>query len=218
MPERLSVRSWRSSSCVAGASVVMVGVAVAVVMEFTSFFNTCSGELGIHVEVANDGVLVQQLGHWRRGGRLLEQAAQDAVAEQAVAERVAARPVHAFTRIAARQADQPLEQAIGAYAAVGDRRLGPRQCLRADMLDLAEQNRLIGLLARWPMQWTMLGLGAVGPRSHPQVNGEGLTLTVRADPVDAHQVAIPLSAYQLADQRVGDRVERALHLDVPVGM
>src|SRR5437016_8169723 len=44
------------------------------------------------------------------------------------------------------------------------------------------------------------------------------TLTVRADLVDTHQVAIPLSAHLLADQRVRHRVEGAVNLDVSIRM
>jgi hypothetical protein len=115
-----------------GASVVIVGGAVIVVMRSGSFINTGSGELGIGVQVANDGVLVQQLGYGCLSGSLLEHA----VAEQAVAERVASRPVDAFTWVAARQADQPLQQAIRTHATVGDDRLRPGQRLRTDVLDL----------------------------------------------------------------------------------
>src|SRR6266498_1761346 len=159
-----------------------------------------SGELGVGVQVANNGVLVQQLGDGCVGGSLLEQAAQDAVAEQAIAERVAARPIDAFTWVAARQADQPLQQAIGAYTAVGDHRLSPGQRLRTDVLDLAEQDGFIRLLARWAVEWPVLGLGAVRARFDRQVYGQRVTLTVGADLVDTYQVAVPLSAHQLADQ------------------
>src|SRR5438552_1514202 len=44
------------------------------------------------------------------------------------------------------------------------------------------------------------------------------TLTVRADLVDTHLVAIPLSAHLLADQRVRHRVEGAVNLDVSIRM
>jgi len=43
-------------------------------------------------------------------------------------------------------------------------------------------------------------------------------LTIGSDAVDAHQVAIPLGAHLLADERVRHRVEGAVNLDVSIRM
>ena len=45
-----------------------------------------------------------------------------------------------------------------------------------------------------------------------------VALTIGSDPVDAHQVAIPLGAYLLANERVRHRVEGAVDLDVSIRM
>ena len=84
-----------------------------------------SDEVGVDAQVANDGVLLDQLWHGRLCGGALDESAQGAVAEDAVLQGVATGPIHPFTRVAAGQADQPLEQAVGAYAALDDHRLRP---------------------------------------------------------------------------------------------
>ncbi len=55
-------------------------------------------------------------------------------AEQAVLQRLAAGPVHPLARMAAGQADQSLEQTVGAHPAFGNDFLGPGQRLWTDVL------------------------------------------------------------------------------------
>jgi hypothetical protein len=73
--------------------------------------------------------------------------------------------------------------------------------------------------ACWPAgAWPVLGLGAVRASFDGQVDGDRLARTVSSNLVDAHQMTVPRSAHQLADQRVRHRVKRALHFDVSGGM
>src|SRR5437870_2939577 len=101
--------------------------------------------------------------------------------------------------MAAGQANQTLQQAVGAHAALGDNLLGPGQRLRTDMLSLAEQDGFVSRLPRWSMQRSMLGPGGVAAWLHAQVDRHQPTLTGSGECVDAHQVAVPLSPHLLAD-------------------
>src|ERR1700680_2628153 len=102
--------------------------------------NAHSSDLGVLAQVADDGVLLQEA--WNHGslGGLLNESAQRAIAEQAVLQCLPAGPIHPFSRMAASQADQPLQETVGAHATLLDDRLGPGQCLRADVFSLAEQD------------------------------------------------------------------------------
>lgn len=68
-------------------------------------------------------------------GLLLEQAEERLVAERAVLQGDTAGPVHALLAMFASEADQTLQQAIGAYLALGDGGLRPGGGLAADVFD-----------------------------------------------------------------------------------
>src|SRR5438445_11851101 len=102
--------------------VVMVGRRVLSSM-------SSSSDLGVLVQVTDDGVLLQQVWHHCSLGGLFDESAQGAIAEQAVLQCLAAGPVHAFARMAARQADQSLQQTVRTHATLFDDRLGPGQRL-----------------------------------------------------------------------------------------
>src|SRR5579859_1156913 len=95
-------------------------------------------------------------------GGLLHQSAQGAIAEQAMLQCLATGPVHPFTRMAAGQADQALQQAVGAHPALGDHFLRPGQRLWTDVLSLAEQDGFVRGLTSWSMQRSVLRFGGVG--------------------------------------------------------
>jgi hypothetical protein len=151
-------------------------------------------------------------------GGLLDESAQGAVAEEAVLECLPAGPVDSLPWMAASQADQPLQQTVGAHATLLDDRLGPSQRLRSDVLSLAEQNGFVHRLTGWSMQRSVFGFGGVAAWLHAQMDCHRPALTIGADAVDAHQVTIPLNAHLIADQCVRHRVESAVHFDVSVGM
>jgi hypothetical protein len=93
---------------VAGANVGDAVVAMVVIAEI-SLIELSLDEWGIDAQVTNDGVLLEEVRHGRLNCGLLDESAQRAVAEEAALQRVPARPVHAVTRVAAGQADQPLQ-------------------------------------------------------------------------------------------------------------
>jgi len=97
---------------------------------------------------------------------LLNESAQGAIAEQAVLQRLATGPVHPFSRMAAGQADQSLQQTVGAHAALDDDLLGPGQRLRTDVFGLAEQDGFVRRLTSWSMQRSVLRLGGVAAWLH----------------------------------------------------
>ena len=163
-------------------------------------------------------MLLEKLGHGRLLSGLLDQSAQGAVAEEAVLQGVAARPVHPFTWVAAGQADQSLQQAVRAHATLDDHRLGPGQRVWTDVFGFAEQDGFIRGLTRWSMQRAVFTPGGVRAGFDAQVDGDRLPLTIGVDAIHAHQMAIPLGAYLLADEGVRHRIERAIDLDVSIGM
>src|SRR5258708_40107397 len=60
----------------------MVDLVVAMVIAEISLIQLYLDKLGVHAQVANDGVLLQQLGNWRLGSGLFNQPTQRAVAER----------------------------------------------------------------------------------------------------------------------------------------
>src|SRR5947209_12709641 len=114
-----------------------------VVIAEISLIELSLDELGIDAQVTYDGVLLEEPWHGRLSGGLLDQSAQGAVAEEAVLQGVAARPVHAFTWVVAGQADQSLQQPVRTHATLDDHRLGPGQRVWTDVFGLGEQNSFI---------------------------------------------------------------------------
>src|ERR1700694_907025 len=111
---------------------MLVLVVVVMVSDVSSSIDGMadSGDLGVRAQVANDVVLLQQVWNHCSLGGLLDESAQGAIAEQAVLQGLATGPIRAFARMAARQTDQPLQQAIRTHAPLLDDRLGPGQRLR----------------------------------------------------------------------------------------
>src|ERR1700732_5136724 len=115
---------------------VLVVVVMGGEVSFIDGMLTDSSDLGVLVQVANDGVLLQQVWNHCSLGRLLNESAQGAIAEQAVLECLPAGPVDALSRVAAGQADQALQQTVGTHTALDDDLLGPGQRLRPDVFGL----------------------------------------------------------------------------------
>ena len=67
-----------------------------------------SSDLGVLAQVADDGVLLQQVWNHCSLGGLLDESAQGAIAEQAVLQCLPAGPVHAFAGMTASQTDESL--------------------------------------------------------------------------------------------------------------
>ena len=117
----------------------------------------------------------------------------------------------ALARMSSRQAEHALNEANGADAAGGERRVGPLLERGADARTLADEAIDIGLLAR-------RGLGLAGARRKHAGRDPRVHRDERVAVEDAHEVRVPAHAEPLPEQRERHRIERAGDFDVAIGV
>src|SRR5438132_2458049 len=113
----------------------------------------------------------------------------------------------------ASQRHHALQEAIGADVALLDGGLIPGQGPLPNAFRLAQQQRLVGLLASRLVGGAVVGRGGEGARGLLEVNAHGLLAVI-----DADQPLVPAHSDRLADQVMRRAVEGALDFNVAVRM
>ena len=147
------------------------------------------------------GSSVTSVGAGRRR-RALDEPANGLIAKVLMRVRLGDRGQDALAWMAARQAEDALNQANGADATRGEGGVGPLFERGPDALALADEPIDKGLLPR-------RGLGLAGARRKHAGGDAGVHDDERVAVEDAHEVRIPLHAEPLAEQGERHGIERA---------